>query len=177
MEEKQNKKNPENLEKQETNCDNLEEQNQIDDLTKLQNELNEITDKFYRANADFENIKKRMEKERETAVDYANEKFAKELLGVIDALEEAAKIDVQDNELANNIKDGVKNCLEIFKKTFEKFGITQIDANGEFDANFHNAIRVVQSDNKKSGQIVQVYQKGYLYKGRVLRASMVVIAK
>lgn len=166
-------KKEENLENLEMNFDNLQ---QDDALSKLQNELNEITDKFYRANADFENIKKRMEKDREVAVDYANEKFAKELLNVIDALEEAAKIDVEGNELAINIKDGVKNCIEIFKKTFEKFGITQIDTSGEFDANFHNAISVIQNE-EKSGQIVQVYQKGYLYKGRVLRASMVVIAK
>ena len=71
-------------------CDDTDAQ-----IQKLQNELSEITDKFYRANADFENLKKRLEKEKDSAVAYASESFAKDLLPIIDALEEAAKIDVE----------------------------------------------------------------------------------
>ena len=144
-------------------CDDTDAQ-----IQKLQNELSEITDKFYRANADFENLKKRLEKEKDSAVAYASESFAKDLLPIIDALEEAAKIDVEGNELADKIEVGVKQCLSLFTKTFEKYG---------FDPSVHNAISMIEAEGANSGDIVQVYQKGYMYKQRVLRAAMVVVAK
>lgn len=148
-----------------------------DEIIKLQNELSDITDKFYRASADFENIKKRMEKEKESAVSYANEKFARDLLPIIDALEEAIKIDTSGDELAQKIKDGVEQCVSIALKSFEKYGIEPISTDNGFNPEIHNAINMVEVDGAKSGDIVQVYQKGYMHKNRVLRASMVVIAK
>lgn len=153
-------------------CDDTDAQ-----ILKLQNELSEITDKFYRANADFENLKKRLEKEKDSAVAYASESFAKDLLPIIDALEEAAKIDVEGNELADKIEVGVKQCLSLFTKTFEKYGIVPIATDGGFDPSVHNAISMIEAEGANSGDIVQVYQKGYMYKQRVLRAAMVVVAK
>ena len=153
-------------------CDDTDAQ-----IQKLQNELSEITDKFYRANADFENLKKRLEKEKDSAVAYASESFAKDLLPIIDALEEAAKIDVEGNELADKIEVGVKQCLSLFTKTFEKYGIVPIATDGGFDPSVHNAISMIEAEGVKKGDIVQVYQKGYMYKQRVLRAAMVVVAK
>lgn len=170
----------ENVENQESlNEEILENEVSANDaeIEKLQNELSELSDKFYRANADFENIKKRMEKERNTAVEYACEKFAKDLLPIIDALEEAAKIDIEGNELADKIEQGVKLCIDMFLKNFEKYGISAVDTSVSFNPEFHNAIQMVESENAKTGDIVQVYQKGYLYKNRVLRAAMVVVAK
>jgi len=153
-------------------CDDTDAQ-----ILKLQNELSEITDKFYRASADFENLKKRMEKEKDSAVSYASEGFAKDLLPIIDALEEAAKIDVEGNELADKIETGVKQCIGLFIKTFEKYGIVPIATDAGFDPSVHNAISMIEVDGANSGDIVQVYQKGYMYKQRVLRAAMVVVAK
>lgn len=153
-------------------CDDTDAQ-----IQKLQNELSEITDKFYRANADFENLKKRLEKEKDSAVAYASESFAKDLLPIIDALEEAAKIDVEGNELADKIEVGVKQCLSLFTKTFEKYGIVPIATDAGFDPSVHNAISMIEAEGAKKGDIVQVYQKGYMYKQRVLRAAMVVVAK
>ena len=153
-------------------CDDTDAQ-----IQKLQNELSEITDKFYRANADFENLKKRLEKEKDSAVAYASESFAKDLLPIIDALEEAAKIDVEGNELADKIEVGVKQCLSLFTKTFEKYGIVPIATDAGFDPSVHNAISMIEAEGVKKGDIVQVYQKGYMYKQRVLRAAMVVVAK
>lgn len=147
------------------------------ELEKLQDDFNELTDKFYRANADFENIKKRLEREKSVAVEYASEKFAKDLLPIIDALEEAIKIEVGDNKLARQIEDGVERCLEIFIDTFKKYGIEQVKNDGEANPEFHNAINLVESNDHKKGEIVQVYQKGYKLKDRVLRASMVAVAK
>ena len=94
---------------QENSCEC--ENSQDDEIANLQRQLNEITDKFYRANADFDNIKKRLEREKSTAVEYAAEKFAKDLLPIIDALEEAAKIDIEGNELADKIEEGVKKAV------------------------------------------------------------------
>ena len=153
-------------------CDDTDAQ-----ILKLQNELSEITDKFYRASADFENLKKRMEKEKDSAVSYASEGFAKDLLPIIDALEEAAKIDVEGNELADKIETGVKQCIGLFTKAFEKYGIVPIATDGGFDPSVHNAISMIEAEGANSGDIVQVYQKGYMYKQRVLRAAMVVVAK
>lgn len=148
-----------------------------DKIINLQNELSEITDKFYRANADFENIKKRLEKEKNIAVSYAGESFAKEMLPIIDALEEALKIEVEDNEFAKNIKKGIEHCANMMLNVFEKQGIMQISTDGKFDPNIHNAISQIESEELESGDIAQVYQKGYMYKDRVLRPSMVVVAK
>ncbi|MSN96608.1 nucleotide exchange factor GrpE [Campylobacter sp. FMV-PI01] len=146
-------------------------------IQKLQEELSQITDKFYRANADFENIKKRLEKEKIMAVSYASESFAKDMLPIIDALEEALKIEVGDNEFAKNMKDGVNQCVQMLLSSFEKYGITQIKSDGKFDPNIHNAISQIEVENKESGDIAQIYQKGYLYKDRVLRPAMVVVVK
>ena len=162
----------------ECECEEKSDKNsQNDEIIKLQNELSELTDKFYRANADFENIKKRLEKEKLTAVAYASESFAKDILPVIDALEEALKIQTQGDDLASKIKDGVKQCLDMMLRSLEKQGIKQIKTDGKFDHNIHNAINQVEDESKESGDIHQVYQKGYLYKDRVLRPAMVVVVK
>ncbi|MDA3051158.1 nucleotide exchange factor GrpE [Campylobacter sp. JMF_02 ED1] len=152
---------------------------QDDEITKLQNELSEITDKFYRASADFDNIKKRLEREKTTAVEYAAEKFAKDLLPIIDALEEAAKIDIEGNELADKIEEGVKQCINLFLSTFEKYGITPISTESGYESESGKfyPIQLVEKDGAKTNDIVQVLQKGYLYKERILRPVMVILAK
>ena len=78
---------------------NLDALGDISKLEKLEKELSEITDKYYRANAEFENIKKRYEKEKADIANFANEKFARDLLPVIDALEMAANFDPEEDEL------------------------------------------------------------------------------
>ncbi len=105
----------------------------------LQKQLEELTDKYYRANADFENIKKRFEKEKTDIATYANEKFARDLLPVIDALEMAVNFETEGDEYAAKIKEGIYITIDQFKKCFEKNGITAIEANEDFDPNFHNA--------------------------------------
>ncbi|EEF13194.1 co-chaperone GrpE [Campylobacter rectus RM3267] len=143
----------------------------------LQKQLEELTDKYYRANADFENIKKRFEKEKADIATYANEKFARDLLPVIDALEMAVNFETEGDEYAAKIKEGIYITIDQFKKCFEKNGITAIEANEDFDPNFHNAMLQVESEDVEKGKIVQVIQKGYLINGRILRPAMVSIAK
>ncbi|MBE2984770.1 nucleotide exchange factor GrpE [Campylobacter sp. RM9344] len=141
----------------------------------LEKQLGELTDKYYRANADFENLRKRVEKEKADIASYSNEKFARDLLPVIDALEMGAGFEAED-EFAKKIKEGIELSINEFKKALEKHGVSQISTDGEFDPNVHNAIMRVDSDAHESGAIVQVMQKGYLINGRVLRPAMVSIA-
>ncbi|MBR8462025.1 nucleotide exchange factor GrpE [Campylobacter sp. faydin G-140] len=145
-------------------------------VAELETQLNELTDKYYRANAEFENIKKRFEKEKADIANYANERFARDLLPAIDALEVGASFDPSDDEFAQKIKEGMLIAIDQFKKCFEKHGMSEISTDCEFDPNVHNAMMRVDSDTHNSGAIVQVMQKGYMINGRVLRPAMVTIA-
>ncbi|KAB0611641.1 nucleotide exchange factor GrpE [Campylobacter hyointestinalis subsp. lawsonii] len=140
-------------------------------------EIAALKENLIRATADFENIKKRLEREKSEAVKFANESFARDLLPVIDALEIASNLQSGDDEIANKIKDGINLTIEQFKKSFEKYGIKEISTDTEFNPEVHNAINYIETDEVESGKIAAVYQKGYLYNDRVLRPSMVVIAK
>ncbi len=139
-------------------------------------ELTSVKESLIRATADFENIKKRLEREKGEAVKFACEGFARDLLPVIDALEIAAALDAPDG-VADKIKDGINMTIEQFKKCFEKYGISEVATEMEFNPEVHNAINYVENSGVEPGKIAQVYQKGYTYNGRVLRAAMVVIAK
>lgn len=148
-------------------------------VARLESELKESEEKFLRAYADFENMKKRLEKEKYQAIDYASEKFAKDLLTPLDTLEMAlnsAKADIDANELLEKLKEGIELTLKNFITTFEKHNITKVETDGEFDPNVHNAVMQVDSAEHNSGQIVQELQKGYVLKDRLLRPSMVSIA-
>ncbi|CAD7288595.1 Protein GrpE [Campylobacter majalis] len=144
-------------------------------VLELEKEVAELTDKYYRANADFENLRKRVEKEKADIASYANEKFARDLLSVIDALEMGVNFQAKD-DFSKKIKEGIELSLSEFKKALEKHGVTTINTDVEFDPNMHNAIMRVDSEAHESGAIVQVMQKGYLINGRVLRPAMVSIA-
>lgn len=151
------------------------EQNDQDNDNGLESELAKVKEDLIRATADFENIKKRLEREKADALKFANEGFARDLLPVIDALEIAANINGSDDIAA--MKDGINLTIEQFKKCFEKYGIKEINTDGEFNPEVHNAINYIETVDLPSGSIAQVYQKGYMYNDRVLRPSMVVIVK
>ena len=150
-------------------------------IAELEAALKESENKYFRVHADFENIKKRLEKEKYQAIDYASEKFAKDLLSPIDTLEmalaaeEAAK-DMPSEELLAKLKEGVELTIKNFYTAFEKHDISIIETDGEFDPNFHNAVMQIDSEDHKTGQIVQQLQKGYMFKDRLLRPAMVSIA-
>ena len=138
----------------------------------------ESEDKYLRTHADFDNIKKRLEKEKYQAIDYASEKFAKDLLSTLDTLEmalQSANSDENEDEVISKIKEGIELTLKGLMTTFEKHDISVVETD-EFDPQVHNAVMQVDSEDHESGQIVQVMQKGYLYKERLLRPAMVSIA-
>ena len=158
-----------------------EPKEQEDEIQALKDKIAELEDKLLRDMAEFENIKKRTQKEKEQAIAYAHEKFARDLLSVVDALESGkSSIDMEKEateEVLKQLIEGIDLTISQFKKVFEKHDISLIDIESGFDPHFHEAVMKVDSDKHESGEIVQVLQKGYKIKDRVLRPAMVSISK
>ncbi len=145
----------------------------------LQAEMAELKDKYARVHADFDNIKKRLEREKYTAVEYSNEKFAKDMVPVMDSLQGALNSvngDADKAELFDKLKEGIELTHKQFLTSLEKHGVTMVAHDEPFDPNIHNAVQAVDSEDVESGQIVQTFQTGYKYKSRPLREAMVIVA-
>jgi len=174
-EKNENIENEENINSQESEAQSQEPQNELE---LLEQELNECKDKYARVHADFDNIKKRLEREKYTAVEYANEKFAKDMIPVVDSLQMAlksAEADAPAEELIEKLKEGIELTLKQFMTALEKHGVTMV-SHDELDPNIHNAVQSVDHPEIESGQIVETFQTGYKYKERPLREAMVVVA-
>lgn len=164
----------------ETPEEDVQEEVEVDPLEVAQAEALEWKDKYLRAHADFENSKKRLEKDKNNAVVYANESFAKDILAVMDSFENALasmENSSEDNEVIAGMKEGVNLTFEQLKKILEKNSIKEIGCDDDFDPEVHQAIMQVESEEHESGNIVQVMQKGYTIKDRVLRPAMVSTCK
>jgi len=148
-------------------CEELKEESCEEKLKKEQ-------EKLLRIHADFENIKRRLEKEKYQAIEFANEFFAKDLLDVVDTLDLALEVEGDSFE---KLKEGVELIRSNLIKTFAKHGIEEIKTDCEFDPNFHEAVMQVSSKEHESNHIVHVMKKGFLFKNRVIRPSMVSICK
>ncbi|WP_373029751.1 nucleotide exchange factor GrpE [Sulfurovum sp.] len=176
----------ENLE--ESQAEEVEEQTEVEETAEVDPlevalaEAADYKDKYLRAHADFENSKKRLEKDKMNAVSYANESFAKDILAVMDSFENAlASMESADeentSEVLEKMKEGVNLTYDQLKKILEKNHIKEVECEGEFDPEVHQAIMQVESDAHETGDIVQVMQKGYTIKDRVLRPAMVSTCK
>ena len=157
-------------------------ENSEDEVTQLKELVKEWEDKFLRTHADFENSKRLLAKDKAAAVSYANESFANDMLSVVDSFESAlATIEATNSEESSDVLDKIKEGLELtyaqLTKVLEKNGIKGVEVEGEFNPDVHQAIMQVESEDKKSGEIVQVLQKGYTIKERLLRPAMVSTAK
>ena len=163
----------------ETNVEEAEAEAVENEFDLLQAEMAELKDKYARVHADFDNIKKRLEREKYTAVEYANEKFAKDMIPVLDALDGAMKSvegDADKAELFDKLKEGIELTHKSFLTQLDKHGVTLVAHDEPFDPNIHNAIQAMDSEDVESGQIVQTFQTGYKYKSRPLREAMVIVA-
>ncbi|QIB69564.1 nucleotide exchange factor GrpE [Aminipila butyrica] len=133
----------------------------------------ESEQKYLRLMADFQNYKRRTEKEKSDIYAYANEKIVSELLDVIDNFERA----LAHGEGEEGFVQGMNNIFKIFKGVLEKSGLEEIEATGvAFDPNFHNAVMTEDSEEHESGLVTAVLQKGYKLNGKVIRPSMVKVA-
>ena len=159
-----------------------EENVEVDPLEEALAEAADYKDKYLRAHADFENAKKRLEKDKMNAVSYANESFAKDILAVLDSFDNAlSSIEGAEGENSSEVlekmKEGVTLTYNQLKKILEKNQIKEIECKGEFNPEVHQAIMQVESDEHEPGDVVQVMQKGYTIKDRVLRPAMVSTCK
>ena len=126
--------------------------------------------KYQRLMADFQNYKRRTEKEKNDIYAYANEKLILGLLEVIDNFERAVLSETADEKYA----EGMEMIFKQLKGVLEKSGLEEIKALGEgFDPNFHNAVMTEDNDQFESGSVTEVLQKGYTLNGKVIRPSMV----
>jgi len=142
----------------------------------IETKYKELEDKYLRAHADFENTKKRLEKEKQMAIDYTNEKFAKEMLPIIDSLELALAHSGEETE-GSKLREGVSLTLDTLIKAFERNGIKQIATSGAFDPEMHEAIMQAPSDEIEDGHIVATLQKGYIFRDRLIRPALVSVCK
>jgi molecular chaperone GrpE len=180
QEQEVDKANLEESQAEEVKEEQVEEIVEIDPLEAAEAEAADWKDKFLRAHADFENSKRRLEKDKMNAVSYANESFAKDILAVMDSFENAINSmegTEENSEVLTNMKEGVNLTFEQLKKILEKNSIKEINCEGEFDPEVHQAIMQVESDAHEVGDVVQVMQKGYTIKERVLRPAMVSTCK
>ncbi|NQY53153.1 MAG: nucleotide exchange factor GrpE [Campylobacteraceae bacterium] len=164
----------------EEKVEEVKEPTSEDKIAELEAKLKESEDKYYRVHADFENVKKRLEKEKYAAIDYASEKFAKDLLTSIDTLEMAltsSKGDLESSVLLEKLQEGIELTVKNFNTAFEKHDISLVETDGEFNPNIHDAVMQLDSADHENNFIVAQLQKGYMFKNRLLRAAMVSICK
>ncbi len=147
------------------------------ELEKAQRETRGNYDKFLRVFAEFENYKKRMERERAEFIKYANEGLIKDFLGVVDNFERAVE-QAGENTQAEGLVQGMKMILKQFKEIHEKYGVREIQALGEpFDPNLHAAMMHEVSNDHDENTVIGELQKGYILKDRLLRPTLVKVSK
>ncbi|MCI8618178.1 MAG: nucleotide exchange factor GrpE [Clostridia bacterium] len=160
----------EQLEKEEIQNEETTENNE---LQSKQQEIDELTDRYKRILAEFENHKKRSQKEREGLYNSILSDIVEVILPILDNLENAVKVETVDE----NYKKGVELVLKQFQDVLKSKGVEEIKALGEtFDPEVHEAVSSVQDDTKGEKEIVQEYRKGYKIGSKVIRHSMVVVA-
>jgi len=145
-------------------------------LAEAEAKATDANEKYLRTYAEFDNFRKRIAKEKEEALRYGNEKFVKELLPVLDGLEQALSHAEASDKQA--IVQGVQLVLRQFLKVLESFGVTPVDAVGlPFDPHHHEAMAHHESDEHDPHTVVNEYRRGYKMHDRLIRPSLVTVAK
>ena len=191
MEKEENKSAADNEELKKNSGDDKPDQSLNDDTENdnkkkeksLEEKITELEDKLTRTFAEMENQRRRFEKEKIDAFDYGGYAFAKEALNLIDNLERSKNILENDEKLKNT--EALKKTLDHFDiiykdviSIFNKNSITPIESiNKKLDPNLHQAMMEIEDDNKEPGTIIQEIQKGFMLKDRLLRPSLVGVAK
>ena len=148
-----------------------------DDQKGVEEQLNEQKDKVLRLSAEFENFKKRKQREIDEFKKFANETIFRQLLSVVDNLERAIG-SATDAAEETSLLEGVKLTHKEILKLFESFSVKLIDADNQpFDPNFHQAVTHAQNNDVPDNTVTNVLQKGYLLHDRLLRPAMVVVSK
>lgn len=147
-------------------------------LDELQKKYDDIEDKYLRAEAEMANMTQRFKKEQEMLLKYEGQDLARDILPVIDNLNRALEIEV-DNDASQQLKKGIEMVARDMEKALKNNNVTKIDSLGKvFDPTLHQAVKTVPvEEGQEPETIVQVFQDGYMLKDRVLRPAMVVVAQ
>ena len=161
-----------------TDADN-EKQNELEE--NLRDEIEQLRDEKLRLLADMENLRKRSDRERMDSIRYGNTNFARDILSLGDNLSRALDAipkDAEKTETITNLINGLRMVQREFTSILEKHGIKKIEAlNQRFDHNFHQAMMEIESEEVEEGIVIQEIQSGYNMHDRLLRPSMVGVAK
>jgi molecular chaperone GrpE len=143
-------------------------------LDELRRERDTLQDRLLRTAAEFDNYRKRMDRERRELSEYAASDVLSEVLPIVDNLERALQAAATDDPLRKGVELIHKQMLDLLRKR----GVRPIDAAGQmFDPNFHNAVIHEASSEHAEGQVIQELQRGYMIGERLLRPAMVKVAK
>jgi molecular chaperone GrpE len=148
------------------------------ELAAAEQKAQENWDKAVRTLAEMENLKKRTQKDVEDAHKYALNNFAKELLPVLDSLELGLQAATGESEEVKKFREGSELTIKQFETVFTKFNVLTLDPMGHpFNAEQHQAVLMQEVEGAAPNTVVNVFQKGYMLNGRLLRPAMVVVAK
>ena len=148
-----------------------------DKLAEVQAKADDNWDQLVRTKAEMENIRRRSERDLANAHKYALEKFAQELLPVIDSMEMGVAAAMDENADVSKLREGTEMTLKMFEAAIEKFGIKGVHPKGEaFNPDHHQAMTMIDSAEHEPNMIIDVMQKGYLLNERLVRPAMVVVS-
>ena len=149
----------------------------LEKLSQLEKDNQELKDSLLRKVAEFENYKRRTEKDQLNFLEYAAESFIIKILPIYDDLNRSIE-HLDEAKDIDSIKQGLKLVLEKFKKTLEDQGIKKIEAKDkEFDFNYHEALMQQNSDDVPPNTVLQEVEPGYMYKDKVIRHSKVIVSQ
>ena len=165
--------------------DTSEESQEESSIEALQKQLNlankkaeENWDKLVRSQAEMDNLKRRTQKDLENAHKYGLEKFAKELLSVIDSLELGIQASTSDAPEVVSLREGSELTIKQFEAVFAKFNVEAINPVGQpFNPELHQAMTMQPSADAEPNTVLNVFQKGYALNGRLIRPAMVVVSQ
>jgi len=148
------------------------------ELAAAEQKAQENWDKAVRTLAEMENLKKRTQKDLEDAHKYALNSFAKELLSVLDSLELGLQAATGESEEVKKFREGSELTIKQFETVFAKFNVVTVNPIGQpFNAEQHQAVLMQEDEGALPNTVINVFQKGYMLNGRLLRPAMVVVAK
>ena len=172
-------KDEEVMENTAENTNEVEEEDELnmtkklkEENKKMQEELDLTKDRLLRLTAEYDNYRKRTTKEKESIYADAYIDVIKEILPVIDNLERAVAAEGNVDDLKKGVEMTMKGCQD----AFVKLGVEEIDASGEFDPNFHNAVMHIEDEGLDKNVIAEVFQKGYKKGEKIIRHTMVKVA-
>ena len=149
-----------------------------EELAEAQRAAEDHRNRALRAQAELENVRRRLERDLEKAHKFALERFVSDLLPVKDSLELGLAASAEETASTTSIVEGVELTLRMFEQVMDKFGVKAIEPAGEpFDPEFHQVMTMQESDDAESGTVLTVIQKGYLLNERLVRPAMVIVAK